>query len=195
MAAGPNGTGWMTTLKFLFCGADGVGKTTVLKSFIERAPFDAAHNTTLGVDLLTMRFKTLTLQFWDTGGHEIYNSVTYSYYPGADCIVFLYDVSDLKSFLQIEEMFKYLQKTPNKDTPVVVIANKTDLGRKVPMSRVQNTFPCPHYEVCAKHGAEVILTMNQVVRRHCEGMDPNPLNIQGVIRLGARECITTGCCV
>ena len=37
-------------------------------------------------------------KLWDTAGHERYRSLTSSYYRGADCVIIVFDLTNLDTF-------------------------------------------------------------------------------------------------
>jgi small GTP-binding protein len=62
---------------------------------------------TVGVDYVgkNVRYKThlYRLQLWDTAGQEKFRSLIPAYIRGTHCAVFVYDVSNQKSFEKIQE--------------------------------------------------------------------------------------------
>ncbi|XP_068642559.1 ras-related protein RABC2a-like isoform X2 [Aristolochia californica] len=77
------------SFKILLIGDSGVGKSSLLVSFISNALEDLA--PTIGVDfkikLLTVGGKKLKLTIWDTAGQERFRTLTSSYYRGAQGII------------------------------------------------------------------------------------------------------------
>ncbi|OMO81794.1 Small GTPase superfamily [Corchorus capsularis] len=77
------------SFKILLIGDSGVGKSSLLVSFISAAVEDLS--PTIGVDfkikLLTVGGKRLKLTIWDTAGQERFRTLTTSYYRGAQGIV------------------------------------------------------------------------------------------------------------
>ncbi|MBA0625205.1 hypothetical protein Godav_010432, partial [Gossypium davidsonii] len=77
------------SFKILLIGDSGVGKSSLLVSFISASAEDLA--PTIGVDfkikLLTVGGKRLKLTIWDTAGQERFRTLTSSYYRGAQGII------------------------------------------------------------------------------------------------------------
>jgi GTPase SAR1 family protein len=47
--------------------------------------------------------QVVKLNFWDTGGQEKFSKITKSYYKGAVAIIFVFDMSDKKSFINLKD--------------------------------------------------------------------------------------------
>ena len=56
------------------------------------------------VKLLTLRYfnESILFQIWDTAGQEKFRSLGGAFYRGADCCVLVYDITNKKSFDNIE---------------------------------------------------------------------------------------------
>ena len=82
------------TFKILTIGESGVGKTCVLRRFVENK-FLKNHLATIGIDFktksLNINNQEIKLKIWDTAGQERFRNVTTQYYKGADGIVLVYD--------------------------------------------------------------------------------------------------------
>lgn len=98
----------------------------------------------------------INLQIWDTAGQERFRSITQSFIKGADGILYVYDITQKKSFddlrgwiSQSEEYTEGFQK--------VIVGNKIDLEdeRVVPKEKLQkfcNERNIQGFEVSAKIG-------------------------------------------
>ena len=93
------------TFKIVLIGDSGVGKSQIIKRLIDGPDVDFKeyqHTSTIGIDFRIKKIKvggkTCSLQIWDTAGQERFRSIIKTYYRGADGIIFVYDVSDIKSF-------------------------------------------------------------------------------------------------
>ena len=64
----------------------------------------------------------------DTGGQEIYRSLTHTYYRDADGCLLVYDITDRKSFDEIKGYFsEQIKEKCKKDIKIILLGNKTDL--------------------------------------------------------------------
>jgi small GTP-binding protein len=115
--------------RVLFVGDDSVGKTSLLQRYVESA-FSDIYMPTIGIDfkINTVKFnkKIVKLQLYDTGGGDQFRNIVSAYYPNADAIVIVYDISDIDSFRHVERWLRdALHK--NQSVPTFLIGNKTDL--------------------------------------------------------------------
>lgn len=108
MGSAPNhGQSCDLSFKILLIGDSGVGKSSLLLSFISSSVEDLA--PTIGVDfkikLLKVGGKKLKLTIWDTAGQERFRTLTSSYYRGAHGIIFVYDVARRETFTNLSDVW------------------------------------------------------------------------------------------
>jgi small GTP-binding protein len=117
-------------LKFLIVGPEKVGKT----SFVQHEPTDN-YVPTIGVDFKVLNIsidnRKYKIQLWDTAGQARFQSITRSYFKGANGIIFMYDISERKSFEELKNRFYDVQKELNEHVKGVLVGNKRDLFREV----------------------------------------------------------------
>ena len=123
------------TFKILTIGESGVGKTCILRRFVENK-FLKNHLATIGIDFktknLTINNKEIKLKIWDTAGQERFRNITTQYYKGADGIVLVYDVTDDGSFEKIRDWMAQIQANAEKDDlGLVLLGNKCDVEPRV----------------------------------------------------------------
>jgi len=125
-------------LKVVVLGDAGVGKTSLVKRYVDGI-FDELYKPTIGADFLTKditipNLGQLKLQIWDTAGQERFRSMAKSFYRGADACVLVYDITDIKTFENLDMWKKeFLEgicadETSTGDFPFVVLANKADMS-------------------------------------------------------------------
>ena len=130
MTAEPN-----HTFKILTIGESGVGKTCVLRRFVENK-FLKNHLATIGIDFKTrvinLNGLTIKLKVWDTAGQERFRNITNQYYKGADGILLVYDVTDEESYNKIRDWMEQItSNTDNEDIGLVLLGNKCDMESRV----------------------------------------------------------------
>ncbi|XP_010543449.1 PREDICTED: ras-related protein RABC2a [Tarenaya hassleriana] len=124
------GGGYDLSFKILLIGDSGVGKSSLLVSFISSSVEDLA--PTIGVDFkikqLTVAGKRLKLTIWDTAGQERFRTLTSSYYRGAQGIVLVYDVTRRETFTNLSDVWaKEIELySTNQDCVKVLVGNKVD---------------------------------------------------------------------
>jgi small GTP-binding protein len=115
--------------KVVLMGNAGVGKTSLFQS-VSR-PSEAATDTTstMGVDFVYVPFKDIRLQLWDTAGQERFLSITKAYVRGADCCIFVFDVTDRASFQRLSRLLSDVMESKSSDAQMkfVMVGNKVDL--------------------------------------------------------------------
>jgi len=67
---------------------------------------------------------------WDTAGQERFKSVTSAYYRGADAVIMVYDSSDKKSFLNLQEWLNEVNRHAPDVKCKVIVSNKNDRSNK-----------------------------------------------------------------
>eukprot|EP00941_MAST-03F_sp_MAST-3F-sp1_P004429 g4429.t1 len=152
-------------LKVIILGDSGVGKTSLMNQYVNRK-FTNQYKATIGADFLTkevmLEEKLVTMQIWDTAGQERFQSLGVAFYRGADACVLVYDVSQQKSFEQLDswrEEFLIQAMPPDPDNfPFIVLGNKVDKPepeRRVSKRKALNWCrekpkPLDHFETSAK---------------------------------------------
>ena len=119
------------TFKILTIGESGVGKTCILRRFVENK-FLKNHLATIGIDFktktLTINNQEIKLKIWDTAGQERFRNITTQYYKGADGIVLVYDVTEESSYEKIKDwMAQILSNTQRDEIGLVLLGNKCDM--------------------------------------------------------------------
>ena len=119
------------TFKILTIGESGVGKTCILRRFVEDK-FLKNHLATIGIDFktktLNINNQEIKLKIWDTAGQERFRNITTQYYKGADGIVLVYDITEEASFDKIKDwMDQILSNTQQEEIGLVLLGNKCDM--------------------------------------------------------------------
>ena len=119
------------TFKILTIGESGVGKTSILRRFVENK-FLKTHLATIGIDFKTKNLnidnQDIKLKIWDTAGQERFRNITTQYYKGADGIVLVYDVTDEASYEKIREWMEQIHSnTQKEEIGLVLLGNKCDM--------------------------------------------------------------------
>eukprot|EP01051_Picozoa_sp_SAG22_P023556 SAG22_NODE_6129_length_895_cov_1.271357_2_plen_169_part_01 len=117
--------------KMLLIGDSGVGKSCLLLRFAE-GKYEEDYLSTIGVDFKT-RFielddKKIKFQLWDTAGQERFRTITSSYYRGSHGIIIVYDVTDEKSFEDVNIWLEEIEKHAGQSVCKLLVGNKSDLS-------------------------------------------------------------------
>jgi len=151
-------------IKILVVGDSGVGKTCLLRRFNDE-PFVEFHMTTIGLDFavktISTQGKRLKLQIWDTAGQERFQSITQSFYRGADAMLLVFDVTNDESFQNCERWLKGIKQHTAGTPELMLIGNKVDVlveQRMVPSMLAQEFAQqngIPYIETSAKESIGV----------------------------------------
>ncbi|CAK82965.1 unnamed protein product (macronuclear) [Paramecium tetraurelia] len=115
--------------KIVLIGDSGVGKTNILKRFINN-DFQLESKPTIGVEFATKTLqqsgKSVKCQIWDTAGQERYRAITNAYYRGAVGAFICYDVTREPTFKNTEKWLAELKEHADGNIVIIMIGNKTD---------------------------------------------------------------------
>ncbi|KAI5962362.1 ryh1 [Candida pseudojiufengensis] len=131
--------------KIVFLGDQSVGKTSLITRFMYDT-FDETYATTIGIDFLSKTMyleegKTIRLQLWDTAGQERFRSLIPSYIRDSHVAVICYDITNKKSFLNLDKWIHDVKVERGDDVIIVLVGNKSDLAndkRQVSIEDVEN---------------------------------------------------------
>ncbi|WOL10679.1 ras-related protein RABC2a-like [Canna indica] len=208
-SAGP-GHGYDYSFKVLLIGDSGVGKSSLLVSFISNQLADDL-SPTIGVDFkikhLTVGDKKLKLTIWDTAGQEKFTTLTSSYFRGSQGIVLVYDVTKRESFTNLADVWVKEVEMYSTDHNCVkmLVGNKVDKDADRVVTREEgiafaDEYGCLFLECSAKTRAnvercfeELALKILEVPKLVEEGSAPVKRNILKQ-KLEQHTHLGGGCC-
>lgn len=153
--------------KIVFLGDQSVGKTSLITRFMYDT-FDETYATTIGIDFLSKTMyleerKTVRLQLWDTAGQERFRSLIPSYIRDSHVAVICYDITNKKSFLNLDKWIKDVKVERGDDVVIVLVGNKLDLAntkRQVSVEEVEQL----HSKIGSKFFIETSTKANHNVK-------------------------------
>ena len=121
--------------KILTIGDGGVGKTSILRRYVENK-FLKHHLSTIGIDYLSKTIKIkeqeIKLKIWDTAGQERYRNITSHIYKDADGIILVFDVTSEDSYNQITDWMDQIKNNVSQDDiSLILIGNKCDIQERI----------------------------------------------------------------
>ncbi|KAJ1726851.1 GTP-binding protein [Coemansia biformis] len=138
MAASQKNTSYDYLMKLLLIGDSGVGKSCLLLRFSDDQ-FTPSFITTIGIDFkirtIELDGKRIKLQIWDTAGQERFRTITTAYYRGAMGILLVYDVTDERSFNNIENWYMNVEQHASEGVNKILIGNKCDVEERRVVSK------------------------------------------------------------
>uniref|UniRef100_A0A3Q1CN84 Ras-related protein Rab-36 n=1 Tax=Amphiprion ocellaris TaxID=80972 RepID=A0A3Q1CN84_AMPOC len=117
--------------KVVVVGDLNVGKTCLINRFCKDV-FERDYKATIGVDFEIERFEIsgvpFSLQIWDTAGQEKFKCIASAYYRGAQVIVTVFDMADIKSLDHTRQWLKEAMRENEPDSCFIfLVGTKTDL--------------------------------------------------------------------
>ena len=131
-------------LKTVLIGDDNVGKSVLFGKICKDEPFLEEYIPTIGIEYFTLGFKivsdignlVLKYEIWDCCGQELYRSLVTSFYQNTSVFLLVYDVTNVKSFEDINVWLKTVkEKGPDVIEHFVLIGTKIDLKDKRVVSK------------------------------------------------------------
>ena len=166
------------TIKILIVGEPGVGKSNFISRFIDNKFMSTNLSTVcFNSNYKTLNFgnKNIIVQLWDSAGKFAYKSITQSLFNRVHGIIILYDITNLNSFLKVENWIKIIEQE-NKKLIYEIAGNKCDLEdlRNVDINEgknLGNKYRVNFYEVSAKKNINIIECVNDLVKKILENLD------------------------
>lgn len=130
------------SLKIVLLGNVSVGKTCILLRFSENV-FIEEYQTTIGLNYKVKQMQlhnkqTIKVQIWDTSGQERFLSLTKNFLKGSNGVVIVYDITEKKTFEDLEQWIESIKENIDIDTlPIVLVGNKLDLESQRQVSKEQ----------------------------------------------------------
>ena len=120
--------------KLVFLGNQSVGKSSIISRYVYDA-YEPESNPTIGVDFVVKSIyygeNTYKIHFWDTAGQEKFKSLIPSYIKDCQIAVLVYDVTNLKSFEDIDSWHSSIKNERGDDIILGLLGNKVDLENRV----------------------------------------------------------------
>ena len=166
-----NPNGYDMIFKVVLIGDTSVGKTNILSKYLSNE-FDPDSKATVGVEFGTRDFKiennTVKVQIWDTAGQERYRSITNAYYKGAKGSLLVYDITNPKTFENVDKWLSDLKTNAEEKISVVLVGNKTDLEaeRKIRIEQGKEKaelFKLAFIETSALNGNNIEKAFNELI--------------------------------
>ena len=159
-------------VKVILIGDSGVGKTNIMSKFL-KDQFMEESKATIGVEFGSKLFNheghKIKAQIWDTAGQEKYKAITGAYYKGSKGALVVYDITQKKTFENIEKWINDLKAAGDPKITIILIGNKNDLDDKRQVSKDQGeekarSFGCAFLETSAYSGDNIDKAFNLMVK-------------------------------
>jgi small GTP-binding protein len=119
----------MIQKKICLLGASGVGKTSLIKQYVEGI-FSEKYLTSIGVKidkkLVVCEDDSVQLMLWDIEGIDRYCGFQPKYIRGASALIIVVDHTRSQSLVEGIEIFRLARDV--SDIPAILVINKSDLS-------------------------------------------------------------------
>ena len=117
-------------IKIILVGMSGTGKTNMIYALTDQK-FTADSLTTTSSTFVekfeTINNKKYRLEIWDTAGQEKFRSLTKLFVKDAKVVVFVYDITSMESFQDLDYWIKTIYDILGDDPILGLAGNKSDL--------------------------------------------------------------------
>ena len=120
-------------IKVFLIGDNDVGKSSILKQFVDNK-FDEINYCVIGIDFRSTSIEIdnqpVKLIIWDPAGQARFRDITRLYYKNTHLVIFVYSITDRKSFNNIHEWLEDIDKYAPSNVYKILVGNKIDLESK-----------------------------------------------------------------
>ena len=150
--------------KIILVGESSVGKTSIMKRFIDNK-FNNEYQSTISAVNTKKIYRIdndniAELNIWDTAGEEKFRTITKQFYKDAHGALLIYDITQKETFNKIDSWLEELVDAAPSDIIIFLIGNKIDMDQKreVEYNDGKNFAEknnISFYEVSAKNGNNI----------------------------------------
>ncbi len=186
------------SFKIIIVGDISVGKTSIIKRFIENKFSDELKSTLINENLkkkIRIDSSTIvTLNIWDTIGDERFRILTRQFYQDAHGALLIFDITNKETFNKLDIWIKDIIENSPPDCILMLIGNKYDLkdNRKISYDDaniLSQRFNIFYYEVSAKNGNNIALAFEQLTYRIIDKQREEENNVNRYLRKDQRNTI------
>lgn len=153
--------------KIVIMGDSGVGKTSLIRRYIEGVFLEGGSNT-IGAAFFLKQWHGYNIAVWDTAGQEEFSGLTNFYCRNANGVILCYDICNKRSFDELDMRHSRLLETVAPNCAMVFVGTKSDVvNTKVAGKRMTRAVD---QEDCLKKALDFTERWNSV--RHPLGILP-----------------------
>ena len=159
----------MISKKICLVGDFGVGKTSLIRRFVEQQ-FSDQYLSTVGVKISRKTLESVNLQMliWDLEGHTKFKAIAPTYLQGGSGAVIVADVTRQETVERISEHIK-LFSSVNPKGSITLALNKSDLVEEEKLTKITHLVQLQYsdqvlgiYQTSAKTGSYVDEIFNKL---------------------------------
>ncbi|EDR30177.1 hypothetical protein, conserved [Entamoeba dispar SAW760] len=114
--------------KVLMVGDEGVGKTCLVKQFINKKNKEDGKSNICYTKIINISGDDIVLQVWDFESKQQDSMMSRSYYEGCNVVIVVFDISDRTTYESVKGWLKDVGYYAPKDIIKYLVGNKTDLA-------------------------------------------------------------------
>lgn len=145
--------------KVVLAGQFGVGKTSLVRRFVHHK-FSEKYLTTIGVNIekktVELGDTKVNMIIWDVSGEKSMYRINGSYFLGSNGIIFVFDLTQPESYLNLEKSLDALQERMPKNVPVILIGNKRDLISDEELEEIRSKIDFEVYAFTSAKTGEMV---------------------------------------
>ena len=127
-------TGGKYRFKFIIVGDHEVGKTSIVRRFVENK-FSSDYRATIGLNIVSHAIEFLgnevKFSIWDIGAQKYFKRFRRTYYKGSQAAFIVFDLTNKDSYDHLIEWFNEIDSfLETKELPIIIIGNKSDLEKE-----------------------------------------------------------------
>ena len=118
------------SMKVILLGNSGVGKTNLINTSVGQQFQEDTSVTTSGTfseKKIKIGDEEYCLNLWDTAGQEKYESITKIFLKKSEIVIFVYDITDIRSFNDLEKWINLTKEMIDNEYVCGIVGNKEDL--------------------------------------------------------------------
>lgn len=175
--------------KILFLGDSNVGKSCLIKRFIEDK-FDDHLQSTICIDFKIKRWKEyIKLYIWEITSIQDCRS----YLKNSEGVYIMFDITNRNSFLNLPKYIKEVKDNNKEDIPIIILGSKLDCesNRQVLYKdgkKFADSMNIPYLEISAKEGKyENIQNLFELIHSKIESLNKKLINEKELEELSKKK--------
>ena len=164
-----------TEIRLILIGNGPDGKTAIIQRYVDNS-FKNDFTATIGIDYKLKKLQMedgfeVKVKIFDTAGQERFKSITWNYIKKVDGIIINYDITDRKSFNEVEYWMNEIKNDSSlKEKVQFLVGNKNDLEDKRIISKEEGEKLAKKYgvmfsECSAKTGENIEFIFDELIKK------------------------------
>lgn len=169
-------------VKIVMLGQGGVGKTSLVRRFVQNT-FSQNYQQTIGSNFLLKKLELdkntrMLMQLWDLSGQDSFRAVRSQYFLFSRGAILVFDLTRTSTLYELDKWYDDLIKRAGK-IPLMVIGNKSDLEEKIEVDTyeaksIAEKYQANYVETSALTGAGVEDTFRDLALQIIQQINSNP---------------------